>query len=94
MLCVFGKGDSQRAATYLQQSKKRTATRAFGLAVLRSTLETLIVVAHETPYLSVAEGTTFAACIARTYAMRVVAYARVCEGGRHARPKRSRAELI
>ena len=47
MLCVFEKGDSKRTAMLLAKSMRSTGSGAFGLAVIRETVDILCLAAGD-----------------------------------------------
>ena len=78
-LCVFDKGDSSRAAMLLEKSMRTTRGKAFGLGVMRETVERLCLAAGDEEFLSIEESNSYAAWRARNDAVRFLADARVCE---------------
>ena len=79
MLCVFDKGDSKRAAMFLAKSMRSTGSGAFGLAVIRETVDRLCLVASDAEFLSIEDSNSHAAWRARKDAVRFLADSRVCE---------------
>ena len=77
-LCVFDKGDSTRAAMCLGKSMLGHHSGAFGLAVIRETVDRLCLVAQDSEYLPIDEGTTHEACMSRKDATLFMADSSVC----------------
>lgn len=78
-LCVFDKGDSSRAAMFLEKSMRTSRGKAFGLGVMRETVDRLCLAAGDEEFLSIEESNSYAAWRARKDAVRFLADARVCE---------------